>query len=380
MPRMATRNRQWRLAAYPEGLPSEGNWALSDGAVPEPGAGELLVRGLYVDVAPYMRGRISRQQNYAAGVSLGEVMTAAAVAEVVRSNAGEYRPGDLVVATTGWQEFAAVPAASVRRVDPQVADLPHWLDALGTNGPTAYFALLETGRIKPGDTVVISAAAGSVGQIAGQIAKLCGCRAIAVTSSAEKLAWCREIGYDDGIDYRAERDLSAAIARVCPNGVDVYFDNTAGPILDAVMQNLATFARVVVVGTISLADRFEQPDVGPRFILDAVMQNLATFARVVVVGTISLADRFEQPDVGPRFMRRILVARARIEGFLSGDYAHRSAEAYERLAAWHRDGVLRSRFDIAEGIESLPGAFLRLLTSRNIGKQLVRVAEPSKDA
>ena len=344
MPPMATSNRQWRLAAYPEGLPSEDNWALSDGAVPEPGAGELLVRGLYVDVAPYMRGRISRQQNYAAGVSLGEVMTAAAVAEVVRSNAGEYRPGDLVVATTGWQEYAAVPAATVRRVDPQVADLPHWLDALGTNGPTAYFALLETGRIKPGDTVVISAAAGSVGQIAGQIAKLCGCRAIAVTSSAEKLAWCREIGYDDGIDYRAERDLSAAIARVCPNGVDVYFDNTAGPILDAVMQNLATFARVVVVGT------------------------------------ISLADRFEQPDIGPRFMRRILVARARIEGFLSGDFAHRSAEAYERLAAWHRAGVLRSRFDIAEGIESLPGAFLRLLTSRNIGKQLVRVAEPSKAA
>ena len=338
---MAVNNRQWLLASHPEGMPRADNWALAEGAIPQPGAGELLVRALYLDVAPYMRGRISKQQNYTSGVSPGEVMTAAAVAEVVRSNAGDYRPGDLVVATTGWQEYAAVPAAAVRRVDPALADLPHWLDALGTNGPTAYFALLETGRIKPGDTVVISAAAGSVGQIAGQIAKLCGCRAIAVTSSAEKLAWCREIGYDDGIDYRAERDLSAAIARVCPHGVDVYFDNTAGPILDAVMQNLATFARVVVVGT------------------------------------ISLADRFEQPDVGPRFMRKILVSRARVEGFLSGDYAHRSAEAYHRLAAWQRAGVLRSRFDVAEGFESLPGAFLRLLTSRNIGKQLVRVAEPS---
>ena len=205
----------------------------------------------------------------------------------------------------------------------------------------ADIALIETGRIKPGDTVVISAAAGSVGQIAGQIAKICGCRAIAVTSTEEKLAWCREIGYDDGIAYRNEPDLAAAIARVCPDGVDVYYDNTAGPILDAVFQNLATHARIVVVGT------------------------------------ISLADRFEQPDIGPRFMRRILVARARIEGFLSGDYAHRSAEAYERLAAWQRAGLLRSRFDIAEGFESLPGAFLRLLTSKNVGKQVVRVAEPS---
>ena len=341
MPRMATSNRQWRLASYPEGMPSEDNWALAEGAVPEPGAGELLARSLYVDVAPYMRGRISRQQNYAAGVSLGEVMTAAAVAEVVRSNADDYRPGDLVVATTGWQEYAAVPAATVQRVDPELADLPHWLDALGTNGPTAYFALLETGRIKPGDTVVISAAAGSVGQIAGQIAKLCGCRAIAVTSSAEKLAWCREIGYDDGIDYRAEPDLSAAIARVCPNGVDVYFDNTAGPILDAVMQNLATFARVVVVGT------------------------------------ISLADRFEQPDIGPRFMRKILVSRARVQGFLAGDYGLRFDEAYRRLAAWQKSGALKSKFDIVDGFENLPGAFMRLLTSQNLGKQVVRVAEPS---
>ena len=338
---MATSNRQWRLASHPEGMPSHDNWTLSEEPLPTPGAGELLVRGLYIDVAPYMRGRISRQQNYASGVSVGEVMTAAAVAEVVQSNAGGYQPGDVVVATTGWQEYAAVPAATVRQVDPTVADLPHWLDSLGTNGPTAYFALLETGRIKPGDTVVISAAAGSVGQIAGQIAKLCGCRVIAVTSSAEKLAWCREIGYDDGIDYRAETDLRAAIARVCPNGVDVYFDNTAGPILDAVMQNLATFARVVVVGT------------------------------------ISLADRFEQPDIGPRFMRKILVARARVEGFLSGDYAHRSDEAYRRLTAWQRAGLLRSKFDIAEGFDSLPGAFLRLLTSKNVGKQVVRVAAPS---
>ena len=337
---MTVNNRQWRLASHPEGMPHENNWMLTVGAVPEPGSGELLVRSLYVDVAPYMRGRISRQQNYTGGVSVGEVMTAASVAEVVESNAGGYQAGDLVVATTGWQEYAAVPAGTARRVDPEVADLPHWLDFLGTNGPTAYFALIETGRIKPGDTVVISAAAGSVGQIAGQIAKICGCRAIAITSTEEKLAWCREIGYDDGIAYRNEPDLAAAIARVCPDGVDVYYDNTAGPILDAVFQNLATHARIVVVGT------------------------------------ISLADRFEQPDIGPRFMRKILVSRARVEGFLSGDYGLRFDEAYRRLAAWQKSGALKSKFDIVEGFENLPGAFMRLLTSKNLGKQVVRVAEP----
>ena len=338
---MTVNNRQWRLAAYPEGMPSEDNWALSEGAVPEPGAGELLVRSLYVDVAPYMRGRISRQQNYTSGVSVGEVMTAASVAEVVESKDGAWQAGDLVLATTGWQEYAAVPAGTARRVDPEAADLPHWLHTLGTNGPTAYFALIETGRIKPGDTVVISAAAGSVGQIAGQIARICGCRAIAVTSTEEKLAWCREIGYHDGIAYRNEPDLAAALARVCPEGVDVYYDNTAGPILDAVLQNLATHARIVVVGT------------------------------------ISLADRFDQPDIGPRFMRKILVSRARVEGFLAGDYGDRFDEAYGRLGAWQKSGELKSKFDIVEGFENLPGAFMRLLTSQNLGKQVVRVAEQS---
>ena len=180
-----------------------------------------------------------------------------------------------------------------------------------------------------------------MGQIAGQIAKICGCRAIAITSTEEKLTWCREIGYDDGIAYRNEPDLAAAIARVCPDGVDVYYDNTAGPILDAVFQNLATHARIVVVGT------------------------------------ISLADRFEQPDIGPRFMRKILVSRARVQGFLAGDYGLRFDEAYRRLAAWQKSGALKSRFDIVDGFENLPGAFMRLLTSQNLGKQVVRVAEPS---
>jgi NADPH-dependent curcumin reductase CurA len=230
----------------------------------------------------------------------------------------------------------------VRKVDPAVAPLPYWMEAFGLNGTTAYFALLDAAGMKPGDTVVISAAAGSVGQIAGQIAKLGGCRAIGVTSSPGKAAWCRELGYDDLVDYRAEQhDLPGAIRRACPRGLDVYIDNTAGPISEAVMQNLAPHARIVLVGS------------------------------------ISLAAKFGQPDIGPRFHRQTMMARATIRGFLVSDYTARYDEARERLVSWYRAGVLKSKFDIAKGIESLPKAFLRLLNSENVGKQMVQVGDES---
>ena len=208
-------NRQWRLASYPEGMPSEANWTLSDGPVPEPGPNQVLARAIYLDVAPYMRGRISPQKNYAAGVSIGDVMIGGGIGEVVQSNAKPFKPGDIVVTDHGfgWQEFTVLRPTAVRKVDRELAPLPYWLDALGLNGMTAYFALLDAGRMKPGDTVAISAAAGSVGQIAGQIAKLGGARAVGITSSPEKVARCREIGYSEAIDYRAEPDLRAAIAK-----------------------------------------------------------------------------------------------------------------------------------------------------------------------
>jgi hypothetical protein len=193
--------------------------------------------------------------------------------------------------------------------------------------------------MKPGDTVVISAAAGSVGQIAGQIAKLSGCRAIGITSSVEKIAWCKELGYDDAINYRTEADLSAAVARACPDGVDVFIDNTAG------------------------------------VIHESVMQNLAAHARIVLVGSISLAGKFGQPDIGPRFHRQTLIARATIQGFLVSDYQQQQTEARRRIAGWFKTGLLKSKFDIAQGIEATPKAFLRLLTSQNLGKQLVQVAD-----
>jgi NADPH-dependent curcumin reductase CurA len=288
-----------------------------------------------------MRGRISPQKNDAAGVAPGEVMVGGSIGEVVRSNAKGYEPGDIVVTdqSFGWQEYGVLSGASARKVDRAVAPLPYWLDALGMNGMTAYFALLDAGEMKVGDTVVVSAAAGSVGQIAGQIARIGGARAVGITSSAEKAAWCREIGYADVIEYRGETDLRGAVARACPNGVDVYIDNTAGPITDAVMQNLALRARVVIVGA------------------------------------VSLAAKFGQPDIGPRFQRQILMARATVRGFLVSDYAQRHPEARDRIAAWYRAGLLESKFDVARGMESVPQAFLRLLESRNLGKQIVQVGD-----
>ena len=336
---MPDTNRQWRLVSYPEGMPSESDWEMSEGPIPEPGDGEMLVRAIYLDVAPYMRARISPQKNYAAGVGPGDIMLGGAIGEVVRSNNSAYKPGDFVVSdmTFGWQDYAVISPSVVRPIDTDLAPLPCWLDFMGINGLTAYIGLVDLGGMRPGDTVLISAAAGSVGQIAGQIAKLSGCRVIAVTSSEEKIARCRELGYDAGINYRTEPDLAAAIARECPDGVDLFFDNTSGPIHDAVLQNLATHARIILCGT------------------------------------VALAETFGQPDIGPRFMRQILVARARIEGFIVFDYQHRYVEARTRLAEWHRAGKLQYQYDIADGLENTPNAFLRVLTSKNLGKQLVRV-------
>lgn len=332
------KNRQWRLARYPEGMPRESDWTLHASEMPAPGPGELLVKAIYLDVAPYMRGRISRRQNYASGIGPGDVMIGGAIGEVVDSRSANFRPGDIVVTdfAFGWQEYAVLSPAVVRGVDPSLAPLPYWLDAFGLNGITAYFALFAAGELKAGDLVAVSAAAGSVGQICGQLVKLAGCRGLAFTSSQDKVESCRLHGYEGVINYRGAADLGDAVREACPEGVDVFIDNTAG------------------------------------IIHDAVMANLAPHARVVVVGTASLADRFDQPDVGLRHLRQILVKRATVRGFLFSDYQARHEEARAKLINWYRMGRLQSRFDVVDGIEHVPGAFLRLLTSQNIGKQLVR--------
>lgn len=332
------RNPTWILKRYPAGLPQPDDFELVEAAAPKPGPGELLVRTLWLSVDPYMRARLSAAKNYAAGQKIGERMVGGGVGEVIASDAPGFRPGDVVMADDfGWQPVTTIAATAAMRLDPKVAPVQTFLGCLGMPGLSAYFALLHVGRPKPGETVLISAASGAVGQVAGQICRIKGLEAVAVAGSDAKLEWCQEIGYRAGINHRTAGDLTAAIARACPAGVDVFMDNTAGPIHDAALLNM----------------------------------NL--HGRIAVVGTVALADRFDQPDIGPRYLRRILVNRLRIEGFLLDDFEAQYAEARCQLTDWYRAGVLQAREDVAEGIEALPHALIRMLKGENFGKQLVRV-------
>ncbi|MDW3206628.1 MAG: NADP-dependent oxidoreductase [Alphaproteobacteria bacterium] len=336
---MTGTNKTWVLAEHPTGMPDDRTFRLEEREIPDLSDGQVLGRSRWLSVDPYMRGRISKQANYAGGVSVGEAMHGGAVAEVVESRHPAWQPGDLFETIGfGWREYAAVSGDGLTRVDPSIDAPEHaWLSYLGMPGLTALIALDTIGKVKEGETVLVSAASGAVGQVVGQIAKIRGARAVAVASSQDKLDWCREIGFDAGINYREVPNLGRAVADACPDGVDVFFDNTAGPIHDAAMNNLALGARVIICGT------------------------------------ISLAGQFDAPDIGERFMRKILVARARMEGFLIFDHVARYPEARRQLAQWETDGKLTFRTDVLEGIEQMPTAFLNLLTSRNFGKQVVRV-------
>jgi NADPH-dependent curcumin reductase CurA len=331
-------NHQIVLAARPVGMPKESDFRMVEGSVPEPRPGQALVRSIYLSIDPYMRGRISTAKSYAKPVEIGEVMVGEAVGQVLRSEAPEHAPGDIVAGMLGWQAYAVADAAALRRVDPALAPISTALGILGMPGITAYFALLDVGRPRAGETVLVSSAAGAVGSAVGQIARIKGCRAVGIAGSAAKLTYVRDtLGLDDCLDYRTTPDLAAAIARACPNGVDVYFDNVGGAVHDAAMANL----------------------------------NLG--GRVVVCGTISNYNRLEEVETGPRHLRTILVKRARVQGFLVFDYLERSAAARAQLAAWLKNGRLRYREDIADGLAAAPGALVGLLEGRNFGKQLVRI-------
>ncbi|MFC3087027.1 NADP-dependent oxidoreductase [Tabrizicola soli] len=333
-----TSNPTWVLKRFPEGMPGPDDFSLEHRDPPVAKPGELVVRTLWLSVDPYMRARLSPAKNYAAGQKIGEMMRGGGVGEVVASESPLFQPGDIIQADDfGWQPVTTVAAKTAIRLDPASAPVQTSLGCLGMPGLSAYFALLHVGRPKEGETVLISAASGAVGQIAGQIARIKGFDPVAVAGSDAKIDWCRSIGYRTGINHRTAGDLIEAIARACPSGVDVFMDNTAGPIHDAAMLNLNTFGRIVVVGT------------------------------------VALADRFDQPDIGPRFLRRILVARARIEGFLLDDFEAQYAEARSQLTRWYREGLLEAREDVAEGIEAAPHAFIRMLKGENFGKQLVKV-------
>jgi len=327
------------MASRPAGFPTEADFAVDESEVGEPGPGELLVHNLWVSVDPYQRGRMSTQRSYAKGLEVGDVITAQAVGEVARSNDPRYSPGDLVVGQLGWQDYAVTRGGSVRRV-PEFLDPPTLaLHAVGATGFTAYFGLLDVGRPKPGDTVVVSGAAGAVGQVVGQIAKIAGCRSLGIAGGPEKAKECELNGYDVGIDYKGE-DVRAALKEACPNGIDVFFDNVGGEILQASVSRLNIGARIVICGQISQYNRERHE---PTFVPGA-----------------------------------LIVYRARMEGFLVTDYVHRYDEAAVRLAKWVAEGKIRWTEHVTDGLENAPKAFIGMLNGENRGKALVKVADRSE--
>lgn len=332
-------NRQFRLAARPVGSPRPSDFQLVESPIPEPGDGEVLLQTLYLSVDPYMRGRMNAGRSYARPVEIGDVMVGEGVCRVVDSRDPKFQAGDVVAAPVGWQEYAALPGRVARRLDPRSTPITTALGVLGMPGMTAYFGLLDLCAPKPGETVVVSAAAGAVGSVVGQIAKLKGCRAVGIAGGAQKVAYLKEeLGFDAALDYKAAADVGAELKEVCPRGIDVYFDNVGGPITDAVFPLLNERARVSICGLIS-------------------QYNL------------------EQPDLGPRLLGHILVRQLKVEGFIVSRFIDRWGEGLREMSAWVRDGKVRYRESIVEGFENTPRALLDLFAGRNFGKHLVKVAD-----
>jgi len=331
---MAT-NRTWILAQRPVGEPTMDDFELVEDDVPEPGPNEVLVQTEYMSVDPYMRGRMRDAESYAEPWDVGDPMQAGAVGTVAESNHPDFAEGDTVVGNLHWAEYTVADGAELSHVNTGDAPVSTALGVLGMPGRTAYFGLLDVGEPKPGDTVVVSGAAGAVGSTVGQLAKLNGCEVIGYAGSDEKVDYLEnELGYDVGINYK-EEDVRDAL-RDATDGVDVYFDNVGGPITDSVMDHLNVDARVVICGQIAHYNDTDRP-------------------------------------TGPRHFGTLIQKRASVEGILVRDFAPRFAEATQRLAHWVNAGDLTYRETITEGIENAPDAFLGLFEGENIGKQLVKI-------
>ncbi|HMJ54960.1 MAG TPA: NADP-dependent oxidoreductase [Polyangiaceae bacterium] len=335
------RNRRWLLAERPTGLVEDKNFRWVEEPLPEiKSDGEILVRNLYLSCDPTQRGWMARD-TYLPAVAIGEVMRSGAVGRVEQSRSPDYAVGDLVVGTFGWQDYVVVQtrASGMRPMKiPTGVPIPLALSALGLTGLTAYFGLLEIGQPKSGETVVVSGAAGATGSIVGQIARIKGCRAVGIAGGKDKCGWLvREAKFDAAIDYKSE-DVSARLRELCPNGIDIYFDNVGGDILDAALARLAMRGRVVLCGAISQYNATELPP-------------------------------------GPKNYMNLLLKRGRMEGFIILDYLERAGEAVQALAGWVAKGQIVDRVDIQEGLENAPRTLRRLFLGENIGKQLLKVAD-----
>ena len=334
---MSDINRKFTLAARPVGYPKPSDFDLVTEPIPVPKDGEVLVHTNYLSVDPYMRGRMNDRASYAPNVQIGEVMVGTVVGEVVASKNLDFQVGDIATGGLGWQEYGVSDGNNLRKVDPTLAPISTALGILGMPGLTAYFGLLEICNPQAGETVFVSAAAGAVGSLVGQIAKIKGCRAVGSAGSDEKVDYVvDELGFDAAFNYKTTEDYGTQLAELCPDGIDAYFDNVGGAITDAVFPLINVKARISICGQIS-------------------QYNL------------------ENPEQGPRFLWHLIVKRAKIQGFLVFEFADKHDDGLRQMAEWIQAGKLKYREEITEGFENAPGAFIGMLKGSNIGKQLVKV-------
>ena len=334
-----TSHRVIKMASHPDGALDDGDFELVDERVPEPADGEALVRTLYLSLDPAIRVWMNGIDTYVPGIHVGDVMRAGGLGEVVQSRNAAYTEGDLVFGMMQWSEYCIARAGPDGMMTlPRQEPITAFLSVLGVTGLTAYFGMFDVARPKEGETVVVSGAAGAVGSVAGQIGKIIGCRVVGIAGGPEKCAWITdELGFDAWIDYKSE-DVAARLRQTCPDGIDVFFDNVGGEILDAVLGQINLHARIALCGAIS---QYDTAELSP----------------------------------GPRNFLNLIPQRGRVEGFILLDYRDRFVDAILQLGQWVQEGRIRYAEDIVDGLENAPAAFRRLFTGENTGKLIVKVAE-----
>ncbi len=334
---LPTTNHQFKLAARPVGMPKESDFRIVEAPMAVPEEGQVLLKTQYLSVDPYMRGRITGIRSYADPVNIGDVMVGGAVGKVVESDHPGFAPGDFVVGNWGWQEYAVAEGRALRKLDPNLAPISTALGVLGMPGMTAYFGFLEICKPIAGEVVLVSGAAGAVGSLVLQIAKIKGCRAVGIAGTNEKVHWMvNHLGCDAAFNYKIASDYTAKLKEICPLGIDCYFDNVGGVITDAVIPLLNLYGRVSVCGQIS-------------------MYNL------------------EKPEPGPRLLPYILVKQLKVEGFIVTRWQSRWAEGIAQMAQWLKEGKIQYREEIVEGFANTAKAFIGMLQGENTGKMLVKI-------
>ncbi len=339
---MVTKNLQVRLASRPQGEPTPDNFELRESEAPSPQAGQMLLRSIYLSLDPYMRGRMNAGKSYAEPVEIGEVMEGRAVSQVVSSNLAGYEAGDFVFNPgQGWQEYALSDGKATRKIDPSAGPLSYTLGLLGMPGLTAYTGLMNIGQPKAGETLVVAAASGAVGSVVGQIGRIKGCRVVGIAGGPEKCRYVQEeLGFDECLNHR-EPNLGERLQAACPKGIDVYFENVGGHVFEAVLPLLNQFARIPVCGLIA---HYNAHGASPG------------------------------PDRLPLLMQQILAKRLTFRGFIVGDFASQLTEFLADMSQWLREGKIKYKEDITNGLENAPQQLIGLLRGENFGKKVIRVS------